>query len=83
MTDLPKDDSTAQLRCRAFNELVALKTHNQAQKLSDLKDWKIWYASLSDDERARVDEHLSARCDEIAAQFGQSRRFVPKPPDGH
>lgn len=42
MTDLPKDDSTAQLRCRAFNELVALKTHNQAQKLSDLKDWKIW-----------------------------------------
>lgn len=78
MTDVPLDDRAMQHRQRAFNRLVALKASHQAQKWQDLKDWNTWYASLNDDERARLDEHLNVRCDEISAQFGTSRR-LPKP----
>lgn len=80
MTDLPEDDEDKRRGRQVFNQLVARKAHNQGQKLSGLMDWKIWYLSLQDAERARSDEQLSKRCDEIAVQFGKSKRFQrPKP----
>jgi len=75
MTDLPEDDEDKRRARHVFNQLVARKAHNQGKKQSDLIDWKIWYSSLNDNERARVDEQLGKRCDEIAAQFGKPRQF--------
>ncbi|TDV58888.1 hypothetical protein [Pseudomonas sp. LP_7_YM] len=77
MTDLPMDDQPGQRRQKTFNNLLTLKALNQANGRQRMKDWMTWYESLNEQERARVDHHLQARCNEISAQFGKPRR-MPK-----
>lgn len=77
MTDLPEDDKQTKRRQRAFNQLVALKAQKQAEKKHNLIDWKIWYQSLDDNERAIVDERLAQHYDRITARFGKGRRYRP------
>lgn len=77
MTDLPEDDEHARRRQQVFSQLVVFKNLKQAKKKQDLIDWRIWYQSLDDSERASVDEHLAKRCDEIAAKISKGRPFRP------
>jgi hypothetical protein len=75
MTDLPIDDENKRLAAKAFREVAACKLEYQAQRRSKFVDWRIWYDSLSGEERAKVDEELGQRCAEIASQFGKSRKL--------
>ncbi|KPC07843.1 Uncharacterized protein AC503_0727 [Pseudomonas syringae pv. maculicola] len=40
-----------------------------------LAAWQAQYHSLDDEARARVDEELRKKCDEIAAQFGKPQPY--------
>jgi hypothetical protein len=74
MTDLPEDDDK-RLKRQVFNQLIALKAENQVRKRKALAAWQAQYHSLDDEARARVDEELRKKCDEIAAQFGKPQPY--------
>ncbi|VVM89317.1 hypothetical protein PS662_02742 [Pseudomonas fluorescens] len=82
MTDLPQSLPNNPCEASAFAQLVQRKQALRVERAAARRRWNTWYQALDTQQKIRVDVALATRAQEIAAQFGRSRRFIPRPQRG-
>lgn len=82
MTDLPQSLPNNPREASVFAQLVQRKQVLRVERAAARRRWNTWYRALDTQQKTRVDVALATRAQEIAAQFGRSRRFIPRPQRG-
>lgn len=83
MTDLPQSLPSELREASAFAQLVQRKQALRVEHAAARRCWNTRYQALDTQQKVQVDAALATRAHEIAAQFGPSRRFEPKPLEEH
>jgi|PersoiStandDraft_1058852.scaffolds.fasta_scaffold00543_8 hypothetical protein len=83
MTDLPQSLPNEPRAASAFALLVRHKQALRVEHAAARRRWNTWYQALDTQQKAQVDAARATRAQAIAAQFGPSRRFQPKPLENH
>lgn len=82
MTDLYQSLANEPCEISAFAQLVLRKQALRVEQAAARRRWSTWYQALDTQQKVQVDTAIATRAQEIADQFGRSRRFIPQPSEG-